>query len=285
MGEEPVTPRISVIIPTFGRPEFLEETLRSVAAQTYPAFQVIVVDDCSEVPVEIPDQLDLPVTLLRHVRNQGSAAARNTGLAHATGEWVMFLDDDDLLTPRRLELAVHNMGAARAHAAAVEVFSPSGKRLLDRRFEGDLREVFLNGEHPWGRHPMMGQMVHRREDVVQFDPTFRRAQDTDWWLRLSDRAVFAWSPEVGLRVREHPEARPDENPDSRLLAMLAIARRHGPSSDRTRRAHLYGQVAGAALNARRRRPAFAWSVRALLSNPSSVAWKRLALAVLPRGIG
>lgn len=282
MGEHQAIPRISIIIPTFGRPKFLEETLLSVAAQTYPAHQVIVVDDCSPVPVEIPDQLGLPVILLRHARNQGSAAARNTGLAHATGDWVMFLDDDDLLTPRRLELAVHNMGDARAHAAAVEVFGPGGARTLTRRFEGDLRDVFLNGEDPWGRHPMMGQMVHRREDVVQFDPTLRRAQDTEWWLRMDDRAVFAWSEEIGLRVREHPEARPHETPEVRFAARLAIARRHASRSSRTRRARLYGEVAGAALVAGKRRQAAWWSLRALATRPSIIDAKRLALSVLPR---
>jgi hypothetical protein len=275
-------PSFSIVIPTYGRGDLLVAALRSIEAQTYPPAEVIVVDDFSPIPVPLPTDLSVPVKVLRHLRNQGSGAARNTGLAHATADWVLFLDDDDLLTARRLEMAVEDMGSARCHAAAMEYFLPDGRTIPGKKFEGDLRGVFLDGSHPLGRHPAMGQVVHHREDLLQFDPTLRRSEDTEWWLRLTDTAVFAWTPEIGLRMRVHPEARPHSSPPERLAVRREIARRHGPAGSKTRRAHLYGQVSGAALVAGRRGTALFWSGRALLARPSAINAKRMAMAFSPK---
>jgi len=271
-------PRISVIIPTFGRSALLGETLRSVEMQTYPAAEVLVIDDCSPEPVELPSGLDLNTRLLRLPRNQGPGTARNTGLAHATGDWLVFLDDDDLLTPRRLQLAVGGMGQARAHAAAVALFWPDGRtRRYDAKyFEGDLRRTFNHGPHP-----SMGQVVHRREDVVKFGP-MRVSEDTEWWLRMRHAAHFAWSPEIGLLMRRHPESRPGVEADSRYHSRRRIAELHAASSDRRTRARLYGDVAAAALLCGERKQARAWAARSLVQYPRALQAKRLARSVLPR---
>lgn len=178
------SPRISVIIPTYGRPRFLDEALTSVVSQSYSAHEIIVVDDCSPEPIELPTHLRGQVQLIRHVRNQGAGAARNTGLAHATGDFVIFLDDDDLFTPDRLRVAAVEIGDAPMHAMAREKFK-SGQTphwTGGPIFRGDLRASFPYGRGV-GDHPRMGQVLHRRDSVVQFDPTLRRAQDTEWWIR------------------------------------------------------------------------------------------------------
>lgn len=230
-------PSISVIIPTFGRPRFLRETLRSIAAQTYQASEVIVVDDCSPVPVEIPSDWELRVRVLRHAVNQGPGAARNTGLSHATGEWVLFLDDDDLLTPERLQRAVEEMGQAKMHAMLVETFDVAGDiRVLPKRFEGDLRGRFLDEEPPFGGQPSMGQVVHRRDTVVQFDPSLRQSEDTDWWYRMEHSAVFAWTDDVGLRIRVHTEERSDRDPLAVYYGRRVVAVRHALTVGTRRRA-------------------------------------------------
>lgn len=275
-------PTVTVIIPTFDRAQYLGDALRSVAEQTHPAAQVIVVDDYSPTPIVLPDVPGLEVTLLRHARNQGAGAARNTGLAHAKGDWVLFLDDDDLLTPTRIQLAIDGMGEARFHACAVEYFSPDGKAISGKRFSGDLRSTFLDGSEPNGRHPSLGQVMLRREDVLQFNPTYRRAQDTDWWLRMTDRAVFAWSPEVGLRVRVHDGPRKYLKNDYIFNTRRRLALEHGQSSTRQRRAHLYRQTAGAAIRAGRRWQAIYWSSRSLFAVPTLLGWKQLARAIVGR---
>jgi glycosyltransferase involved in cell wall biosynthesis len=265
-------PRISIVIPSYGRKSFLAEALRSVEMQTYPAHEVIVVDDCSPDPVELPSGVDLNVNLLRLPVNGGPGAARNAGLQVASGDWLLFLDDDDMLTPDRLKMAVEDMSGARSHAAGVELFWPDGsaQRYAAKYFEGDLRRTFNRGPHP-----CMGQVVHHREDIVTFGD-LRVSQDTEWWLRMEHAAFFSWSPEIGLRVRRHPEKRSGVAHDSRYYSRREIARIHRQSLDRRARARVYGDVGAAALRSQKRLAAFGWSARSLASFPTVLNAKRLA---------
>lgn len=101
MGQEKIL--VSVIIATYGRPEFLQRCLESVASQSHKNLEIIVVDDNDErtdereatKKVMSPWTLDQRVRYLLHSRNMGGSVARNTGLAVATGDYVTFLDDDD----------------------------------------------------------------------------------------------------------------------------------------------------------------------------------------------
>ena len=100
------TPGVSVIIPTHNRPALLQEALSSVLNQTIPPSEVIVVDDASDPPVSLPENCKgVPLRLLRHEQAQGGAAAKNTGAQAAQGEFIAFLDDDDLWAPTYLEHA------------------------------------------------------------------------------------------------------------------------------------------------------------------------------------
>lgn len=93
---------VSVIIPTYNRAHCVGEAIDSVLAQVPPADEVIVVDDGStDDTAEVLAAYGDRITVL-HQQNAGAAAARNTGIRHATGEWVAFLDSDDLWRPGRL---------------------------------------------------------------------------------------------------------------------------------------------------------------------------------------
>jgi glycosyltransferase involved in cell wall biosynthesis len=271
-------PTITVVIPTYGRAQFLGQALESLANQSLRPHEVIVVDDCSPEPTALPDTMRLAVTVLRHARNQGPGAARNSGASHASGDWILFLDDDDLLTPHRLRWAVAEMGEARAHVTDVEWFNPDGSTewAPSRVYSGDMRDGFTH-EKP----PQLGQVVFRREDVLQFDPTLRVSEDTEWWLRMADRAVFAWHPEVGLRYRCHPEVRAGVRSDTRFQARRQVAMRHAGGFDRRTRARLYGNVGAEALLAGLRPQAAAWTLRSLAVRPSLLNAKRLMRSVLP----
>jgi glycosyltransferase involved in cell wall biosynthesis len=103
------TPRVSVVVPVYNRGGSLRLTLDSVLAQSYPSFEVIVVDDGSD-----DDSADRVAThypgirLIRQERNCGAAAAVNRGVAAARGELVAFLDSDDLWSPDKLALQVED---------------------------------------------------------------------------------------------------------------------------------------------------------------------------------
>ena len=90
-------PLVSVIVPTFQRPEFLQAALGSVLRQTVKDFEVLVVDDGSAMDLApLVNALDDGrIRYLRHESNRGEAAARNTGIRGARGDYLAFLDDDD----------------------------------------------------------------------------------------------------------------------------------------------------------------------------------------------
>lgn len=92
---------VSTIIPVYNRPAMLREAIDSVLAQTYAPVEIIVVDDASTEPV-----VDSRVRVLRHDRNRGVGAARETGRKAARGQFIQYLDSDDLLLPRKFELQV-----------------------------------------------------------------------------------------------------------------------------------------------------------------------------------
>lgn len=96
--------RISVVLPTHNRPELLREAIASVSNQTWPDWELIVVDDGSTLPVqrEGEDGIDQSVKWLRNESPMGLSSARNRGIEAAQGEIVTFLDDDDLLTENSL---------------------------------------------------------------------------------------------------------------------------------------------------------------------------------------
>ena len=114
-------PSVSVIIPTRNRPTLLRAAVDSVLAQTHPVEQLVIVDDASDGDDGLADLVaqSPAIKLVRCLRRGGAAAARNRGLDHATGEFVIFLDDDDLLAPAFVE---HGLARLSVDPTAAGVF-------------------------------------------------------------------------------------------------------------------------------------------------------------------
>ena len=97
--------KVSVIIPVYGVEKYIAATVQSVLEQTYKEFELLIIDDGSpDQSVEVCQQFltDSRVRIIRQ-ENRGVCAARNTGIRHAQGEYLAFLDGDDLWLPEKLE--------------------------------------------------------------------------------------------------------------------------------------------------------------------------------------
>src|SRR5689334_3376981 len=126
-----MSPTISVIIPFYNGSRFIDEAVASVQAQTYPAAEIIIVDDGSR-PEEAAclRKHESACTVIRMAENRGVSMARNTGIAHASGDWLAFLDCDDLWTPNKLEVQVAYLQRhpeCRGLHTAVRLLGPEGQ--------------------------------------------------------------------------------------------------------------------------------------------------------------
>ncbi|MBC8135451.1 MAG: glycosyltransferase [Fibrella sp.] len=210
--------KISVIIPTYNRAELLRKTLDSVLSQTKPADEVIVVDDGST------DETRQAVARYRHPvmyhyqKNAHLGAARNTGQRLATGEALLFLDSDDLLTPHALERLTEALQArpdvALAYCACRFIDAegnPSDAPFAHPFFEGDVWERLVAGNFIRSA----GSVLIRSSSLEKIGPWVTREQlrsNEDWemWLRLSETGPFVHLPEPLFLYRVHASMSSDE---------------------------------------------------------------------------
>jgi len=186
------TPQVSVIIPVFNSAKTVTRALDSVVGQTFADLEVIVVDDGStDQGAQLAEQAGIEgLTVIRHPENRGAAAARNTGIKAARGNWIAFLDSDDSWKPEKLArqiaaLAMPANAGCRACATGY-ILHKHGQALTVRlnlspdRFRHDI--LFGCTISP-GTTLLVDQRVF--EDVGLFDEKLRRLEDWDWLLRFS----------------------------------------------------------------------------------------------------
>jgi glycosyltransferase involved in cell wall biosynthesis len=196
--------KISVVIPCFNGEEFIADAVGSVLAQTHADLECIVVDDAStdnsrRVLSQLASQ-DQRVRPLFLDRNSGAATARNRGIETATGEWIAFLDADDLYEPDRLErlleLARTTDSVMVVDNQSIRKFPDGAHRFAAFRFlRGDkpiqiTQELYFQEEAYIGPHLRSGYMkimIARswlQEVNVRFNPKFRSGQDCFFYGEL-----------------------------------------------------------------------------------------------------
>lgn len=187
-------PRVSVIIPAYNIARFIRETLDSVLAQTFTDYEIVVVNDGSPDSPELVSALEPYMEKIVYVEqnNQGAGAARNTALRTARGEYVAFLDGDDLWQPSHLsdQLALLEgeppYDLVYADAEMIGSVPKAFRTCMDANpSEGEATFESLLG----GRCSVItSTVVTRREPILRiglFDESLRNAQDFDLWVRLA----------------------------------------------------------------------------------------------------
>jgi len=103
---------VSIIMPSYNTGRFIEETIESVLAQSYPVWELIIVDDCStDNTDDVVNQFlaDERIRYIKNDTNSGAAVSRNRALREAKGKWIAFLDSDDLWEPDKLQKQISFM--------------------------------------------------------------------------------------------------------------------------------------------------------------------------------
>jgi GT2 family glycosyltransferase len=219
LGRQPL---VSVIIPVFNGAHFLHEAVASILAQDYPALEIIVVDDGSTDDIEAAvAALPIDVRFIRQF-NAGPSVARNTGIHAASGEYIAFLDVDDLWPRGNLAGMVAHMEQApgvdvlhgRAQLARITTEEPAGYRFI-----GDPNESF--GSYVGAG--LFRAAVFRTNGL--FDPSMRFGEDADWFNRAREGgAVLERLEQITLIVRRH-EANMTRGRSARELNTLLIIKK------------------------------------------------------------
>lgn len=224
-------PLLTIIVPSYNSQAFLSGTLDSILTQDFESFEVLLVDDGSTDASPLTAQTyatnDRRIRFLRNQRGKGVSGARNTGLDEARGEWVAFLDSDDLLSAKSLSTRfdfLSRWADCKILAAEHEYIDENGRSLVKRRFESlglieaaRRHATILHGgfclEQPieffldhfpliWTGSVLLHSSVI--EQIGNFDENMSHGEDTKYWLQaaLHNKVFFTDFVATSYRQRE-----------------------------------------------------------------------------------
>lgn len=199
-------PLISVITPAYNAERFIDETIESVLQQTYPHWEMVIVDDCStDKTVDIVENYvkqDQRIKLITLDTNSGSAVARNTAMDHAQGDYIAFLDSDDVWFPEKLTKQLAFMQEKN--------IAFSFTKYVRMHEDGTLTKAVTNAPHKVGYEQLMKHCVIGcltvMLDMRKIGPmrmiNIRTRQDYVFWLHITKKGIPAYGlPEVLAKYR------------------------------------------------------------------------------------
>lgn len=194
--------KISIIIPTYNRAVSIKAAIDSVLAQTHTNFELIIIDDGStdQTQEKIKPYLKDSRIQYHYQENKGVSVARNAGLRKASGEWIAFLDSDDVWLPRKLETQISHL-KANPHIKACqveEIWIRNGIRVNPHKKHAKHSGWIF--EHCLPLCIISPSAVILHKSVVSqcgfFDEGLPACEDYDYWLRLTLDFEFVTLPEA-----------------------------------------------------------------------------------------
>ncbi len=189
---------VSIITPSYNTAGYIADTIRSVQAQTYTNWELIIVDDCSGDDTDgvvRPFLADARICYLKNEKNSGAALSRNRGLQQAKGRWVAFLDSDDLWHPEKLERQVAFMekNDCQFSCTGYEEIDEAGEPLgIHVSAPGKITRL---GMYAYCWPGCLTVMYDRQALGLLQISDIRKNNDYAMWLRLCHRADCLYLPE------------------------------------------------------------------------------------------
>lgn len=193
-------PLVSVVIPTYNRPNLIIRAVESVNNQTYSNIEIIVVDDASEQDIESVLAKFDKVKFIKNNKNQGPCFSRNEGLREAKGEFINFLDDDDFIYPNKIKKQIDlflksidsNLGMVTSHA----VDGRSGSKFVKYNcVKGNIYDELLNSYVVSGIETMLFKTDGVKE-IGGFDERLESSQEYDLLIRFTEKYTVDYVDEV-----------------------------------------------------------------------------------------
>ncbi|MEQ8223325.1 MAG: glycosyltransferase, partial [Candidatus Eremiobacterota bacterium] len=194
------SPIVSVIVPTYNRPDMIVNTLNSILNQTYQDFEIIVINDGGIEIEHIIKHLNRKkkITYIRLVKNMERSVARNAGVKIARGKYIAYLDDDDIFYPDHLKILVEFLETTDCKVAYTDAYKAYQnkqnntyvvtKREIPYSFDFDCDRILVDNFIP------ILCIMHEKscmEEVGFFNEKFTALEDMDLWIRMSRKFHFA----------------------------------------------------------------------------------------------
>jgi glycosyltransferase involved in cell wall biosynthesis len=198
----------SVIIPTYNRAHILSKTLESVLNQTIDDYEIIIVDDCStDNTVEFMNNFNNhKIKFIRHQKQEGGGAARNTGVQHSSGRYLAFLDSDDIWYPTKLEKQLNKFKNSSKDTGLIYTWlayyeDDNFSFYKKSNFKGKIYKNLLI-KNVVGTTSSVITKRHIFDSVQGFDVNLPAKQDQDLWIRIAKKYKIDFIPEVLVRVNQ-----------------------------------------------------------------------------------
>ena len=174
-------PTVSIIVPTYNRPQMLDRALKSIEGQTYQDYEIIIVNDAGTNVLDVAKKYEKTV-LIEHTENKGLPATRNTGISMARGKYIAFLDDDDFYFPIHLEVLVRALEEG-VDGAYTESYRWDNEQVFNHTLSADFSPERIAAGCPFYVNNVMIKAELFRQ--FQFDENLPSHEDYDLWLTMS----------------------------------------------------------------------------------------------------
>jgi glycosyltransferase involved in cell wall biosynthesis len=228
-------PFISVIIPTYNRAHLVTDAINSVLDQTYSNFELLVVDDHSKDNTEevVKSYDDPRVQYLINERTKGAQGARNTGLFVAKGEWIAFLDSDDVWLEDKLKIQLVYLDKQNEDVVGLSTGIAKydfGNEKITRK-NIPIKSSFTTKELLYKNYLGAGfsSFICKKEEAIEIgglDEDFPAMQDMDFYIRLSQVGEIHAITDVLIYVRESNEDRISDNYDAKKDSSVLLLQKH-----------------------------------------------------------
>lgn len=202
---------VSVIIPTFKRPDKIHSTIESVVKQTFTDLEIIVVNDDEDdrsIKNIIDGFSDERIRYLKNKRRKGPNGARNTGFDNATGKFIAFLDDDDIWYSKKIEKQIEKFNESSDEIGFVytgfEIVSSTKSEIFRKIFpqkKGNVLKDIIKKNFVGSPTPLIKKNILQKAGL--YDELLESAQDWDLWIRISKKTNFEYVDKILARYVVH----------------------------------------------------------------------------------
>jgi glycosyltransferase involved in cell wall biosynthesis len=231
---------VSVVIPVCNAERFLEDTLKSVFAQTYPHIEIIAVDDGStDRSVDILESYSDRLVLIKQ-KYSSAAAARNRGVREARGKWIAFLDADDLWSPDKIQRQLDACGrCVWSYTDCIFMGGVNdGKKDgdLNKKYQGRVLEMLVHNNFVGTSSVLIQRQAYL--DAGGFSESLQFIEDWELWIRLATAHEIAYLNEPLVRYRVHSSSASRNTRNTLPYHMKVIERAFAEGGPAERLRHL-----------------------------------------------